>query len=114
MVVGLERNQNLPVAGSDSGAIAEGEIDAGIRKTDVVEYRLKFLGRNQTADLLFHTREDALRLLDPRSGRAAHMQAHLSRVDVGKKVLTDEDDQPQGRDGEESKGAARHDPVFED
>src|SRR5260370_1958246 len=106
-MIGLERNQNLTISVSDRGAVAEGEIDTGRGKTDVVQNRVQFPRRNHAADFLFNSGENALGLLDPGSGSAAHVQAHLSAADVGEKVIADETDQAYRRSGEHCKYAPR-------
>ena len=46
--------------------------------------------------------------------RTAHVQPHLSGVDVGEKVVADETDQSYGGGGEDCKSTTRQDPVLED
>ena len=85
----LQRNQNLAVSIAVGDAIAEGQVDAGIGQPYVVENRIEFLGRNHPADLPFDGRKDSGRLLYSSSSGTAHVQPHLSGIDIGKEILAD-------------------------
>src|SRR5258705_7266552 len=43
VMVRLERNQNLAVPVAIGNAVAEGQVDTGIRQPDVVEHGIEFL-----------------------------------------------------------------------
>jgi hypothetical protein len=89
-MVGLERDEHLPVRGRNQRALAERQVDAAVGHADVVDQRDDLVGRDDAADRLLDLQEIPFGLLDARAGRAAHVQLDEPGVDRGEKIPPDQ------------------------
>src|ERR1035438_5049194 len=93
-----QRNQNLAIELSDGGAVAHGDIEAGVGQPDIVQHVGQLGLRNQGADARLHFREVVLGFLDAGAGRGAHVQPDLAGIHLREKVLAQERSQSQTDD----------------
>ena len=95
-MLGIERDQNLGIAGADGSVGTVGLVDAGVGQADVVENRLQlsvagiFLVQSG-----FDLVAEARRLFHAQAGAGAHMQAQQSRIHLRKEVLPEEHEESE-------------------
>src|SRR5580692_4047695 len=99
----VERDQDLHIAGADGSARAIRLVDPGVRQADVVEDGLQFIPRNLLSQNRFDLITEARCLLHPQAGARPHMQAQQSRIYLGKEVLSQKRKQPERQQAERQK-----------
>ena len=88
VTLGVQRKQDLPVAGPDCRRIAECEAEA-IWQADVVDNLGECARRQFGPDRVLHAGEELFRFLDSRALRPAYMKAHLPGVDGREEIGAD-------------------------
>src|SRR5256886_7146128 len=104
---GLERDEDLAVGGSGRGAVAEREIDAAHRQSDVRQDQAELVRRDGLADSGLHGLEELIRRLETGARGGTDVQAELARVHLGEEVLPAERREQEGH-GEEAAEDAEH------
>ena len=74
----FQRDQNLAVFRADGGDIAESQVQAAVRKADVIHQYVDPFFADHVANHLLDTGEDAFRLLDARAFGRHDVKAHLA------------------------------------
>lgn len=100
---GVESDEDFAVGGADGGGVAEGEVHAAGGQADVIEDGDEFIGGNHFADDVFYLVKNALRLLDARTRRSAHVEAKLAGVDEREEIASEKRDEGGTRE-DEAKG----------
>ena len=89
----LERDQDVAVAAAYRGTVAEAQIEAAVRKANIVEDSIQFVGRNHAAELILDGGEDHFRVFNPGTGGGACVQPYLPGVHRGEEVASHQIDQ---------------------
>src|SRR5580704_2425859 len=95
MMLRVERDQNLGVAGANGPIRTVGLVDTGVGQPDVVENCLQLTLGNLLAQRGFNFVTEFCGLFDAQPGTGAHMEAKLASVYLRKEVLSQEKEQPQ-------------------
>src|SRR4029077_9198303 len=74
VMLGIKRDQNLGIAGTDRSIGAIGLIDAGVWQADVIENRLEFTIRNLLVQRCLDLVNEPRRLLHAQAGTGAYVQ----------------------------------------
>lgn len=93
VVVGLEGNQNIAVAGSQRADIAEGQIETAERDANIIDDGVDFVRWDGVPDFLVDLGKQDFGLFDARAGGRHGVQAHLAGIDGGEEIAPGEDDQ---------------------
>ncbi len=84
----LERNQDLAIHRADGRRVAQGDVDAAVGQTDVVEHRVDLVGADDLADRAFDLGEIASGFPpDPRAGGARTCSRIWPASTCGKEIL---------------------------
>src|SRR5580700_2223565 len=113
MMLGIESDQDLRIAGANGSVRAVGLVDAGVRQTDVVENRLQFILWNLLPQYSLDLVTEPRCLFHAQSGTPAYMQAQLARVHLRKKVLSQKREYPEREHAEDQKGKHEHAAMLE-
>ena len=89
-------HQNIRVRRTDGAGGALDVINRAVRQTDVVQNIVQFLGRNDTADRVFHEIGKPRGFFNTCAGLGAKMEDKLAAVGIRKKIFTEPGDQPPG------------------
>src|SRR2546430_15321809 len=84
---GLERDEDLAVGGSGRGAVAEREIDAAHRQSDVRQDQAELVRRDGLADSGLHGIEELIRRLETGARRGTGVQAGPGPGPPGGEIL---------------------------
>src|SRR5512135_1618365 len=109
-MIRLERDQNLAVGGSDRRRIAEREIYAAQRQTDIVQQKTRLRRRHDPPDARLHGVEDLIGLFQPRSGGGSDMETKLPGVHEREKILSGKRQQKRGA-GKDDTEFQEHEPA---
>ena len=90
LMVLVERDQDVGVAGADRRRVAVGQVQAAVRQPDVVDDARRSPRPGSRRGSRFSTwSHRTRRLLDPRAGRRAQVQLELAAVDRREEILPD-------------------------
>src|ERR1700733_5471432 len=109
----VERDQDLGVAGPDRSAGTIRLIDARVRQPDIIQDRLQLSLRNLLTQSAFNFVAQSGRLFHPQSGACTYVKAEQSRIDLGKEILPEERKQPQGEHAKDQETNYENSPVFQ-
>ena len=96
MMLLIQAQQDLRVAGADHAGVAVGQIDTGIRQPDVVEYRDQLAFGYLLPEIVLNFVAKPRGLLDAHSGTPAQVKAHQTGIDAGKEILAQQKHQDHG------------------
>src|SRR5579859_2420399 len=100
MVVLVESDEDLCVAGADNAGVAVGQVDAGVGQTDVVQYVHNLPRGKILMEVLLDLVAEASRLFDAKAGAAAHVKADEAGINRGEEILAKDEDPAERKDAE--------------
>src|ERR1700728_2148214 len=87
MMLRIERNQDLCIAGTNGSVGAVGPINTGVGQANVVENGLQFLLRDLLAQHSFDFIAEPCCFFYTQAGPSAHMQTKLASINLREEVL---------------------------
>ena len=110
-VVGLQGDEDLAVGGRHQRCIAEGEVDAAGRQTDVVDHAIDLVGGDRLANDVLDLGETARRFFEACAGGSADVQPQLPGIDGREEVHADQPEEPERQRDEADEDPGDEAPV---
>src|ERR1700685_3811104 len=85
----VQRNVDFTVGGADRRGVAQGQIEIH-RQSNILDYQVNLVLRNNAPDDIFNLVEHLLRLFDACANRGANVEAELAGVDIREKIFAKE------------------------
>ncbi len=115
-VLFVERDQDFAVHRTDRRRVAQRDVNAAVRQTDVVQDDVDLVITDEPPDRAFDPGEFLLRRFEPCARRAANVQPHLAGIYLWEEILAqagEEQARNNHQDDEENDGRKRlaHAPI---